>query len=100
MESTDDYKIITQYKGHTLKYPIYTSRKTQQIYDSIKNVKTCDSKGYVIVEVIDERNKYSGFRYGKFRRCALLKFNGDYDCEKEKNAPRYRYFDEHHKPFQ
>ena len=99
MESIDDYKIMTQYKGHTLKYPIYTSRQTQQIYDSNKNVKTCDSKGYVIVEVLDERNKFSGFNYAKFKRSMLLKANDDYNKEKEEVAPRYRYFDENHKLF-
>ena len=100
MESANDYKLITQYKGNTFKYPIYTSRQTQQIYDSNKNVKTCDSIGRIIIEVLDERNKHSGFRYARFKRYLLLQANGDYDEEKEKDAPRYRYFDENHQPFQ
>ena len=100
MESTDDYKIITQYKGNVFKHPVYTSRKTQQIYDFEKNVKTCDSNGRVIIEVIDKRNKYSGFRYARFKRYLLLQANGDYDKKKERDAPCFRYFDEHHTPFQ
>ena len=100
METVNDLKLITQYKGNTFKYPIYTSKQTQQIYNFEKKIKTCDSNGRVIIEVIDERNKFSGFRYARFKRYLLLQANGDYDKEKENEAPYYRYFDEHHKPFQ
>ena len=93
-----DLKIMTHYKNHTLKFPIYTSFETQQIYDCNKQVKTCDSRGRVIVEVIDERNKYSGFRYAQLNRSALLKANNDFDKERESEAPRYRFFDSNHQP--
>ena len=96
MDTPSDLKIMTQYKKFTLRNPYYTSRETQQIYDSQKNVRTCDSHGYVIIEVLDERNTFSGFRYAKFRRAAVLKYNDDYDRERERDAPRYRCFDEHH----
>ncbi len=99
MDAPSDLKMMTEYKGYTLRNPYYTSRQTQQIYDAQKNVRTCDSKGYVILEVLDERNKFSGFRYAKFRRAALLKYSGDYDLLKEKDAPRYRLFDENHQIF-
>ena len=99
MDAPSDLKMMTEYKGYTLRNPYYTSRQTQQIYDAQKNIRTCDSKGYVILEVLDERNKFSGFRYAKFRRAALLKYSGDYDLLKEKDAPRYRLFDEHHQIF-
>ena len=100
MTIPSDLKIMTQYKQFTLRNPIYTSRETQQVYDSFKDIRTCDSNGYVIIEVLDERNKFSGFRYAKFRRAAVLKYNNDYDREREKDAPRYRKFDEHHKIFE
>ena len=95
-----DLKEMTSYKGYILRYPIYTSRSTQQIYDYNKNIKSCDANGRVIVDVLDERNTFSGFRYARFKRSMLLKANNDYDKEKEKEAPCYRYFDEHHQPFQ
>ena len=93
MDIPSDLKIMTQYKKFTLRKPYYTSCETQQIYDSQKNVRTCDSHGYVIIEVLDERNTFSGFRYAKFRRAAILKYNNDYNYEKERDAPRYRCFD-------
>ena len=99
METISDLKEMTSYKGYTLRYPIYTSRSTQQIYDYNKNVKTCDANGRVIVDVLDERNKFSGFRYARFKRSMLLKANNDYDEELENEAPCYRYFDEHHQPY-
>ena len=73
MDAPSDLKIITEYKGHTLRNPYYTSRQKQQIYDAQKNIRTCDSHGYAILEVLDERNKFSGYRYAIFRRAALLK---------------------------
>ena len=99
MNHPNDLHIITQYKNHTLLYPIYTSPSTQQIYNSSKLIKSCDSKGYISVAVKDEKNTYSGFKYAKFRRCALLKYNNDYNKELEQEAPYYRYFDENHQPF-
>ena len=97
MTTPSDLKIMTQYKQYTLRKPIYTSRETQQIYDSSKDIRTCDTYGRVIVEVADNRNKFTGYRYARFSRAALLKYNNDYDYEKEKEAPKYRMFDEHHK---
>lgn len=49
---------------------------------------------------MNERNKFSGFRYAKFRRCAISKANDDYYKENEKETPCYRYLDEHHQTFQ
>lgn len=95
MNTPPDLKIITQYKQYKLRTPIYTSRETQQIYDSSKYIRTCDTYGRVIVEVLDNRNEYTGCRYARFSRAALLKYNNDY--KKEKEAPKYRMFDENHK---
>ena len=71
MNHPNDLHIITQYKNHTLLYPIYTSPSTQQIYNSSKLIKSCDSKGYISVAVKDEKNTYSGFKYAKFTWPAL-----------------------------
>ena len=38
MESINDLKEMTSYKGYTLRHPIYTSRSTQQIYDYDKEL--------------------------------------------------------------
>ena len=54
MDTPSDLKIMTQYKKFTLRNPYYTSRETQQVYDAFKNVRTCDSHGYVIIEVLDD----------------------------------------------
>ena len=40
-----------------------------------------------------------GYKFSQFSRAALLKANGDYDKEREKNAPCWRWFDENHKPY-
>ena len=97
MDTPSDLKIMIQYKKFALRNQIYTSHETQQVYDAFQNVRTWDSHGYVIIEVLDERNTFSGFRYAKFWRAAVLKYNNVYDYEKEKDAPRYQLFDEHHK---
>lgn len=49
MNTPSDLKLMTQYKQYTLRTPIYTSHETQQIYDSSKDIRTCDSCGLVIV---------------------------------------------------
>ncbi|KAK8893649.1 hypothetical protein M9Y10_022075 [Tritrichomonas musculus] len=70
LEDTPKAKENTIKKGQELVYvrlcsvpshrtPIYTSRETQQIYVSYKDIKTCDSCGCAIVEVLDNRNKYT-----------------------------------------
>ena len=61
---------------------------------------TCYSHGYVIIEVLDERNKFNGFRYAKLRFAAVQKYYNDYDRERKKDAPKDRKFDEHHKIFE
>ena len=99
MDCPNDLKIMNTYRKLKFLYPIYTSQSTQQIFDSTKRIKTCDSIGRVIVAVIDERKKYNGFRYAQLNRCLLLKANNDYNEELEQKAPRYRLFDEHHQPF-
>lgn len=99
MESANDLKIMNSYRKFNFKHPIYTSQSTQQIYDFNKQIKACDANGRVIVEVLDERKQYNGFRYARLSRCMLLKANNDYNKELEKEAPRYRWFDEKHQPF-
>ena len=99
MESTSDLKEMNSYRNLTFKFPIYTSQSTQQIYDCNKRIKSCDANGRVIVEVLDERKQYNGFRYAQLSRAGLLKANNDYNKELEQEAPRYRYFDENHQPF-
>ena len=68
---------MTQYRNYKLKFPIYTSQETQQIYDCCKNIKTYDVHGRINAHVIDDKN-ICGFCYKQFRKSALLKANGDY----------------------
>ena len=96
MDCPNDLKMMRAYNHLTFLYPIYTSQSTQQIYDSTKRIKTCDSNGRISIAALDERSKYNGFRYAQLSRAALLKANDDYIRELEKEAPRYRMFDEHH----
>ena len=77
MTIPNDLKIMTQYRNYKLKFPIYTSQETQQIYDCCKNIKTYDVHGRINVHVIDDKN-ICGICYKQFRKSALLKTNGDF----------------------
>ena len=96
MESISDLKEMNSYRNLAFKFPIYISQSTQQIYDCNKQIKSCDSKGRVIVEELDEREQYNGFRYAQLSRARILKANNDYIKELEREAPCYRYFNENH----
>ena len=99
-----DLKVMTHYKQYELFRPISTSKEMQQVYECVGEYtgeccpKSVDSHGRCIIRVKDANDKME-YKFRQFSRAALLKANGDYDKEREKNAPCWRWFDENHKPY-
>lgn len=64
---------MKQFNQHILRNFISTSSKTQQIYNPFKDIRTCDLYGPVMIEVLDNRNKYTDYRYSRFTGASIFK---------------------------
>lgn len=51
---------------------------------------------FICVKDTNDKMRYT---FRQFNRAVLLKASGDYDKKREKNTPRWRWFDKTHKAY-